>query len=91
MKPGNVGLDEECGDSLSAGGGIGFGEDDVDAGGGTVGDPGFGAVEDIVARYDRPDRRYWTAVHWMPAASEPAAGSVRQKAPRISPEARRRR
>ena len=27
-----------------------------------------------------------TAVDWMPAASEPAAGSVRQKAPRISPE-----
>ena len=32
-----------------------------------------------------------TAVDWMPAASEPAAGSVRQKAPKISPVARRRR
>jgi len=31
------------------------------------------------------------AVDWIPAASEPAAGSVRQKAPMISPEERRRR
>ncbi len=39
-----VGLEEEGGDSLSTGGGIGFGKDDKDTGAGAVGDPGFGAV-----------------------------------------------
>ena len=72
-------FDEEGSDSLSGGGGIGFGKDDVDAGDGAVGDPGFGAVEfcdrlpSLVAEEHRrgvtvPRRRAW-----IPAASEPAA------------------
>jgi len=48
FEAGEGGFDEEGGDSLPGCGGIGFGEDDVEAGGGAVGDPGFGAVEDVV-------------------------------------------
>lgn len=47
FKAGGVGFDEESGNSLPSRGGIGFGEDDVDTGGGAVGDPGFGAVQNI--------------------------------------------
>ena len=49
LKPGKEGSIEEGGDALPGSGTIGFGEDDVDAGGGTVGDPGFGAVEFVVS------------------------------------------
>jgi len=47
---GEGGFDEEGGDSLPACGGIRFGEDDAEAGGAAVGDPGFGAGEEIVTR-----------------------------------------
>src|SRR5208283_5113802 len=47
---GEGGFDKESGDSLPCGGGIGFGEDEIDAGMGTVGDPGFGAGEEVVTR-----------------------------------------
>ena len=49
FQAGGVGFEEEGGDSLPCGSGIGFGEDDVEAGVGAVGDPGFGAVEEVVA------------------------------------------
>jgi hypothetical protein len=47
---GESGLDEEGGNSLPGCGRIGFGEDDVEAGLGAVGDPGFGARKKIVTR-----------------------------------------
>ena len=48
LKAGESGRDEEGGDSLAGKFGLGFGKDDVDAGGGTVGDPGFGAGEFVI-------------------------------------------
>ena len=47
---GRVFLDEECGDSLIAGGGVEGGEDDEEAGLGGVRDPKFAAVEEVVCR-----------------------------------------
>ena len=49
FEAGERGLDQEGAESPSGCGRIGFGEDEVDAGGGTVGDPGFGAVEFVVS------------------------------------------
>ena len=49
VEAGEGGLDEEGGDSLPAEFWLRFGEDDVEAGVEAVGDPGFGAVEKIVA------------------------------------------
>ena len=47
---GEGGFDEEGGNSLPAEFRLRFGEDDVEAGGAAVGDPGFGAGEEIVTR-----------------------------------------
>jgi hypothetical protein len=41
-------LDDEGGDALVAGGGVGIGKDDVDPGLGAVGDPQLASVEDPV-------------------------------------------
>ena len=48
FESGKAGFDKEGGNSLPGEFGIGFGEDNVEASGRTVGDPGFGAVENIV-------------------------------------------
>ncbi len=45
---GKIGFDEEGGDAAAACCGIGLGENDVEAGDAAVGDPGFGAVQDVV-------------------------------------------
>jgi hypothetical protein len=50
LEAGEGGFDEEGGDSLPAEFRLGFGEDNVEAGVGAVGDPGFGAGEEIVTR-----------------------------------------
>ena len=47
---GEGGFDEEGGNSLPGEFRLRFGEDEIDAGVGTVGDPGFGAGEEIVTR-----------------------------------------
>jgi hypothetical protein len=44
------GFDEEGGNSLPGEFGLRFGEDEIDAGGAAVGDPGFGAREDVGGR-----------------------------------------
>ena len=47
FETGGVGFEKESANSLPARGGIGFREDDEETCGGAIGDPGFGAVEDI--------------------------------------------
>src|SRR3984957_17557174 len=44
---GKIRLDEKGGDAAAACGGIGFGEDDIEAGASAGGGPGFGAVQDV--------------------------------------------
>ncbi len=48
FETGEGGLDQEGGNSLPGELGTGFGENEVDTGSGTIGDPGFGAVENVV-------------------------------------------
>ena len=105
FEAGRVGFDEEGRDSLPGCRRIGFGEDNIEAGSGTVGDPGFCAVEFVVKaknwKRKKQIPRFARHDNFVPATPHgggldargvrTCSGSVRQKAPRISPEARRRR
>ena len=78
-------LNDESGDAAGALGGVGGSEDHQNAGACAAGDEALGAVQDVLVSLGIIDSNL------TPAASEPALGSVRAKAPSSPPLVRRGR